>query len=513
MNKILLAEYMRLSNDDGDENTESNSIGSQRSIINQYVSANLPECMIKEYIDDGYTGLNFNRPSFQRMLQDIQAGLINTVIVKDLSRLGRDYLETGQYIFKRFKAQEIRFIAINDGYDSDNATSSDNFMMPMRTMMNNYYSLDISEKVTRAFRAKQSEGLFTGSHASYGYIKDPEDKHKLLIDDNVAPVIRMIFDLYIEGQGKQSIAKLLNEKGIPCPTEYKKLMGSKYHNANKLFETRYWTYSTVAKILSNEMYIGNMVLNKTKRLEPRGKSKRNNEKDWIITENTHEAIISKEKWELVQQLLKRRGRQIDFGNVALFAGFIECADCGRAMLKATYSTKNGKVITYVCRSYKAYGADICSRHAIKSEVLEQAVLSKLNEYIAKANIEIDAVKNNVKDSDSSMRQYKEKIEILRKRKKKLFDSYSDGIITKEEFIDIKSSYEDEEKKYLALMEVAEHGEKKQSSEKIEWLEHLQKYRRIEKLDRSILAETLDKIYVREDSKGLHVDIRFKFSLD
>lgn len=516
MKKILLAQYMRLSNDDGYENIESNSIGSQRSIINQYISANLPECIeIKEYVDDGYTGLNFNRPAFQRMLKDIEHGLINTIIVKDLSRFGRDYLETGRYIFRDFREQGIRVIAVNDNYDSINTNSSDNFMMPMKTMMNNYYSMDISDKVQRAFRAKQSEGLFTGSHAGYGFKKDPEDKHKLLIDEDVAPVINMIFDLYIEGKGKIAIAKILNEKGIPCPSEYKKMTGSKYHNCNRLFETTYWTYSTVHKILSNEMYIGNMVLNRTQRVTPRGKAKKNLPSDWIITENTHEAIISKDKWNTAQELLKRRGRQISLEqNIGLFAGFIECADCGRAMAKTVYKAKNKEpVITYVCRSYKAYGADVCTRHGVKSSIIEEAVLSKLNEYIAKANIEVKLVQDDISSVNNEIKKYEEKLGVISRRKKNLFDSYSDGIITKEEFIDIKEKYDEEEKSCNALIDVAKQTEQRQGTEKMEWLEHLQKYHRIEKLDRSILAETMDKIYVSEDSEGLHIDIRFKFSLD
>ena len=515
MDKIYLGKYMRLSNDDGYENVESNSIGSQRSIINQYVSVNLPDCVeVREYVDDGYTGLNFDRPDFQKMLQDIDAGLVNTIIVKDLSRFGRDYIETGKYIFRDFKARGIRVIAINDNYDSAISNGSDNFMMPMKTMLNNYYSLDISEKVQRSFRAKQSEGLFTGSHAGYGFIKDPEDKHRLLIDENVAPIIRMIFDLYIEGHGKQTIAKILNDKNIPCPTEYKKLMGSKYQNCNRLFSTTYWTYSTIHKILSNEMYIGNMVLNKTRRVTPRGKAKKNDPKDWIITENTHEAIVSKEKWDIVQQLLKRRGNQLDLNeNVALFAGFIECADCGRAMIKATYKTKQGKVISYICRSYRCYGSDVCTRHGIKSEILEQAVLTKLNEYVAKANIEIGAIKTLQSTKETDLKKHEEKLAIIKRRKRKLFETYSDGLISKEEYIDMKANYEDEEKQCVALMEVAKQEQMGESSEKMEWLEHLQKYHSIENLDRSILAEILDKIYVKEDAEGLHVDIRFKFSLD
>ena len=221
MDKWKIGYYLRLSKDDGMENAESNSISSQRIIIRQFIRDYLPESeYIKEYADDGYTGLNFDRPKIKELLRDIRSGSINCVVVKDFSRFGRDYLETGKYIFNDFPLEGIRFIAINDNYDSLNTNSSDRFMMPMKTMMNNYYSMDISDKVQKAFRAKQKAGQFTGAFAGYGFLKDETDKHVLKIDENTAPVIRKIFDLYLSGQGKQAIANKLNEEGIPCPSPY-----------------------------------------------------------------------------------------------------------------------------------------------------------------------------------------------------------------------------------------------------------------------------------------------------
>ena len=513
MKQLKIAKYMRLSNDDGDS-VESCSIDSQRSIINQYIQTNLPERMEeREYIDDGFTGLNFDRPDFKRLKQDIEKGEINTVIFKDTSRLGRDYIETGSYL-RYFREKEVRVISINENYDSTVDRESDQFMIPFKTVFNNIYSIDISNKVQASFRASQREGKFTGSHAGYGFKKDPTDKHKLLIDEEVAPVIRKIFDLYIEGQGKNAIARILNQQNIPCPTEYKKMTGSNYHNSKRLDTTSYWTYSTIDRILKNEMYIGNMVLNKSKRNTPRGKAKKNQRENWIITEQTHEPIIDKAKWDLVQHLLKCRGRQLVFDeNVGLFAGFIVCADCGRAMSKIQYQTTEGKCIVYVCGTYKRYGAQYCTRHGVKSEVLETAVLNKLNEYISKADIQVDAVKKSLKDTSSEQKKCQQKLDIIAKRKKSLFDSYADGIITKDEFVTIKQSYEEEEKQYKALMETAMEQERGANREKLEWLEKLRNTKRIERLDRSILAEILDKIYVKEDSEGLHVDIRFRFRLD
>lgn len=514
MSSYKIGMYLRLSKDDGKEKAESDSIGSQRLIIQNYIKANLTAESITEYVDDGYTGLNFERPDFQKMVVAVTAGEIDCIIVKDLSRFGRDYLGTGQYIFNDFVLKGVRFIAVNDGYDSLNSNGSDSFMMPMKTMLNNYYSMDISNKVQGTFRAMQQEGKFTGGFASYGYKRDEQDKHKLVIDEGAASIVRMIFDLFIEGQGKQSIARILNSKNIPCPAEYKRLVGSNYRNAKKLDTTYYWTYSTIHNILKNEMYIGNMVLNKNVRVKPRAKAKKNDKEKWIITEGTHEAIISKEKWELVQNLLIKRGRQLSLNNnISIFAGFIVCGDCGRAMSKLKTNWGGTEKTVYVCGSYKRYGKDICGRHEVNEEILSKAILDKLNEYIAKADIIIDSVKTDSSKNTESIKKYKELINIVKGRKKKLFETLSEDLISKEEYKEYKESYDMQEKQYLALIESVEQEEKEENSERMQWIKHLKSKKRIEKLDRSILADTLSKIVVTESEEELKINIQFRFCLD
>lgn len=515
MDGLKIGYYLRLSRDDGLESVESNSIGSQRIIIRQYIRDNLPESdSITEYVDDGYTGLNFERPNVKELLRDIQNGCVNCVIVKDFSRFGRDYLETGKYIFNDFPLAGIRFIAINDNYDSLHTNSADRFMMPMKTMMNNYYSMDISDKVQKAFRAKQKAGQFTGAFAGYGFIKDETDKHILRIDENAASVIRRIFDLYVSGQGKQAIARLLNAEGIPCPSAYKKLMGSNYHNSHKPDTPDYWTYSTIARILTNEMYIGNMVLNKSVRMKPRARAKANDRENWIITEGTHEAIITKEKWELTQALLKKRGRQTDFAHkVSTFAGFIVCADCGRTMSRITNKWGEHQRSYYICGTYKKYGSVICSRHSVGEEILERNVLDVINRFLARTDIVMESIPMDIPQNTKIIRGYNSALSALKAKKKKLYESYAGGIISLEEYQEYKRDYESDEKKYEALAASAVCEEEVLNRVKLQWVKTLQRQKKLEKLDRGILAETLEKIYVYEDDTGIRADIRFRFALE
>ena len=331
-----IALYLRLSNDDGDKN-ESDSISSQRNITSNFVKSNIQDGKIIDiFVDDGFTGTNFDRPNFKRMIKSINNGDINCVVVKDLSRFGRDYINVGNYLERYFPLHDVRFIAINDGYDTLNSSNNDDFVMPIKNIFNAQYSKDISKKVKSSFRSLQSEGKFVGAFASYGYKKNEKDKHKLVIDKPAAIIVRRIFNLFISGQGKISIARILNADKIPCPSEYKKLNGLKYTNGQKLELTKYWTYSTVNNILKNQIYIGDMVQNKSIRKFVRSKAEKNPKEDWIIIEGTHEPIIDKHTWNLAQELLKKNTRQPNLdSNVGLFAGYIECGNCNRAMSKVT----------------------------------------------------------------------------------------------------------------------------------------------------------------------------------
>lgn len=507
-----IAKYLRLSKEDGDKE-ESDSIASQRTIINNFVKNYISDCkIIGEFIDDGYTGLNFNRPNFKKMIELIEKEEVNCVVVKDLSRFGRDYIGVGEYLEKYFPYRDIRFIAINDNYDTLSATSNDEFIMPIKNIFNAHYSKDISRKVKSSFRALQSEGKFVGAFASYGYLKDEKDRHKLVIDEPAAVVIRRIFEMYNSGQGKISIARKLNEEKIPCPSEYKLLSGLNYTNGNRMELTKYWTYSTIHRILSNEMYLGNMVQNKTIRKTVRGNARKNSEENWIISKGTHEPIIDAETWNITQSLLTKNTRQLDFEqNVGLFAGYMFCGNCNRAMSKVTNKYKSKKTITYICGSYKRYGERVCRRNAVKVDFIENLVLEKLNEQIERAG----EIKYNKSDSISNQTDIS-KFEILleknNKMKKSLYEDYREGILTKEEYLQYKSDYQKEDELIIGQIEAIRNNNAKEDDEKNEWIETLLKHKKIERLDRETVAEVLDKIVITSTEEELKIDIIFRFEL-
>ncbi len=499
--------YLRISNDDGDK-TESNSIASQRSIIVNYIEKHQDMIIQKEYCDDGYTGTNFERPGFERLLRDVENRLIDCIVVKDLSRLGRNYVMTGYYLEQYFPMQDIRFIAINDNYDSSNSSSNDEFMMPIRNVFNAHYSKDISRKVKSALRAKQNAGEFIGAFTTYGYMKDPLDKHKLIIDEEAAVIVRRVFELYNQGHGKISIVNILNNEHIPCPSEYKKIKGLAYRNCNKLDYTTYWTYSTIDRMLKNEAYIGNVVQNKSERKTIRGKATIMSEDRWIKVENTHEAIIDMHTWKVTQELLKKRGRQLNLeSNLGLFVGFIKCGDCGRRLAKV----KVGNKVTYVCGTYKHYSSKLCTRHTVSEDMLEKLILQKLNEEFEKLD-ESDFVSNQPKKQKvTDVSLYKTKLERLYKLKKEVYEDYKSGLLTKEEYLSYREDYNKEEVLVNGQME-AILTNKEEVTERNQWIENLKKYRKLEHLDRSILACILDSITVYESEDEKVVDIRLKYSL-
>lgn len=512
-NTWKIAIYLRLSKEDGDKD-ESDSISSQRSIVSDYVKKHIKDSeIVGEFVDDGYTGTNFKRPKFQEMIELVDKGDINCIIVKDLSRFGRDYIGVGEYLEKYFPLNDVRFIAINDGYDTVSATSNDDFIMPIKNIFNAQYSKDISKKVKSSFRSLQNEGKFVGAFASYGYIKDPKDRHKLLIDEPAAQIVREIFSLYNSGFGKISIARKLNERDIPCPSEYKRLNGMNYTNGQRVELTKYWTYSTINNILKNEMYIGNMIQNKSIRRTVRGKATKNDKDNWIVIEGTHKPIITVEEWDITQELLKRNTRQLDFEqNVGLFAGYIFCGNCGRAMSKITNKYKTKSIKTYICGTYKRYGEKMCKRNAVKMELLEKLVLDKLNEQIQKAGEIHYSEARTSKSVDFDIKKYEISLEKSRKMKKSLYEDYKEGILTKEEYLQYKSDYEKEESLVLGQIKAIKESEGERNEEMDKWVDTLIKHKKIEKLDRETVAEVLDKIMVIENSGEISIDITFKFSL-
>lgn len=502
-----VAAYIRLSNEDGDRR-ESESVSSQRQIIETFVNAHESMLVVDEYVDDGYTGTNFNRPEFKRLISDVEGGRINCIVVKDLSRFGRNYVQVGYYLENFFPVNGIRFIAINDGFDTLNSTDlAVDFVMPIKNIFNAHYSQDIAKKVRSAFRAKQQNGEFVGAFASYGLMKDPNDKHKLIIDEAAAAVVRRIFLLYNQGLGKIAIARRLNDEKVPCPSVYKRMNNLQYCNSHRAEYTTYWTYSTIHKILTNEMYIGTMIQRRTERKVVRGKAIKTKDDEVIRVKNTHEAIIDAKTWEITQELLKHRGRQLDFQqSVGLFAGFVKCGDCGRALAKV----RRNKEVYYICGTYKRYSSKLCRSHSVRESILENLILQKFNAELVKLE-DADFIRNKSKREKIDLKKYDDKLNRLFVLRKEAYEDYKSGLLSKEEYISFKESYSKEEVLVKGQMDTLRQS-MEEKSEREEWVENLRKYRRIEHLDRSILACILDGITVYEDENEIRVDIKLKYSL-
>lgn len=500
------ALYARLSREDGDK-PESDSIANQRKLLENYLTGQPDMVLAGIYTDDGYTGTNMDRPEFRRMVSDIEQRKINCVVVKDLSRFGRDYIEVGRYLERWLPDHGVRFIALGDGIDSEKGTYD--LTLPIKNVINEQYARDISRKVRSSFQIKQQSGEFVGAFASYGYRKDPLDHNKLLVDPPAADVVRRIFSLYEQGKGKIRIAKILNEEHISCPSEYKRLNGEKYHNGQRLRGTSYWTYATIHRILNNPMYVGRMEQGKAPRQGMHGKAKLLPKEQWAVVEGTHEAIIEPDQWERVQSLLQRDTRALHFEqNVSPFAGFLRCGDCGRAMSK----TNHPGGIYYCCGSYKRYGPSVCTRHGISHQDLEQLVLDDLNKIIAS----IEDLHALVQEAQATARPLDHKAEQerlqgslarVRRLRKAAYEDYRDNIISKEDFLCYKEDYQRQEDQLVIQLERLQ--EQKEPQEESPWIAELLKLGKLTKLDRATVAETIREILVFED----HVEITYTFSDD
>lgn len=509
MRKQLLfdtGEYIRLSREDGDK-VESDSIGNQRKLISDYIKSKEEFVLYNVYIDDGYTGTNFDRPGFRQMIADIEDGKINCVIVKDLSRFGRDYIETGRYLERYFPDHDVRFISITDNIDS--FKQAYDMLMPIKNIFNEQYARDISKKVHASMTTKQKNGEFIGAFACYGYKKSLTNKNSLVVDEYAAEIIRRIFSLYIDGYGKIRIASILNEEGVLCPSEYKRVNGDNYRNSNRLERTFYWTYSTIHKILQSEIYIGNMVQGKTVR-HMRKKAKAKDKEEWIIVKGTHEAIIDEVTWNKAQNLLNRRTRNLDLNsNVSIFAGFLKCGDCDRALAKKNNILKNGeKTVSYYCGTYVHSGKNYCTPHAISYAVIEKIILDDLKTIVQSIDNMQAIVEEQKKTAFSynyhrgeEKKQFEMELQKVKDLKKAVYEDYREELLSKEDFLSYRQDYEKKEELLKKRLENLQKQEE-QSSELLEnpWIKRLLEVREIEKLDRDIVVEMIHEIKVYENRK-------------
>lgn len=508
-----IALYIRLSREDGDRN-ESLSVTNQRMLLQEYAEKQEGYGGIRFYIDDGYTGTNFDRPAFQAMCQDIEAGIIAVVIVKDLSRLGRNMPKVTELVQDYFPIQKVRFIAIDDHIDKHffDLDTTEDMMIDIKNMFNGFYPKDISKKVRSTLRSKQRAGQFIGAFACYGYTKSEADHNQLVIDEPAAAIVRQIFSLYIAGKGQNTIAKMLNAQGIPCPSEYKKQCGLNYKNCKRLENTTYWTYSSIRNILRNRIYTGSMVQNKTFRQICKQKAISLPEEKWIVVPNTHEAIIDPDTFERVQTLLMQGTRQVHpHQNIHMFAGFLKCGNCGRAMVKI----KRQGTVSFVCGSYHRYGAKQCSSHYIPQKTLEEIIKKDCNAMLARSHdlqkiIAEEQQKQNTSDilarTDTSLLE--NQILKLRQKKEYAYDDYLDQLITKNEYVQYKEKYDQKIVSLENQIKALSNTGKAEKSAGNQWVKHLSETGRIDQLDRETVLEMVHMIYIFDD---YHIQIIYNFA--
>lgn len=506
----ITALYCRLSQDDKQEG-DSNSIINQKKILKKY-ALDRGYTNIQFYIDDGVSGTTFNRAGFQSMIADVETGKVKRVIVKDMSRLGRDYLQVGMYTEIFFPEHDVHFIAVNDGVDSN---QEDNEFTPFRNIINEWYAKDTSKKIRAVKRSKGMAGEHIGSHPPYGYMKNPENKKEWIIDEEAAEVVREIFRLCVEGYGPTRIAHILTERKILCPTYYALEKGGKPRTALPADKFT-WNGPVVAKILDRMDYLGHTVNFKTHVKSYKvHKTIYNSPDQWKVFEGTHEAIIDKETFEIVQKIRAGKRRPTRMGEMPMFSGLLYCADCGRKLSFHRKADEPAEKHHYLCENYRSNTAN-CTMHYIRNVVVERIVLENLKEVIQYVSNYEDEFVRMVMDSDMRQRnrelsQKKKRLSEVQKRIGELdtiFQRiYEDNIIGKlsdERFMKMSKGYEDEQ--HILQVEADEiqselHQEEKKSVDVKRFLAIVKKYTDLTELTPEILREFIDKIIVHAPDKS------------
>lgn len=517
------AVYLRLSRDDesGEGSIESNSIRAQRDMIQSYIRGRDDMDIYDIYVDDGWSGANFDRPSFKRMMGDIEAGHVNCVIVKDLSRFGRDYIEAGRLLQKTFPAFSVRFIALNDSFDSLTADFNEKVLvLPIKNFVNDAYCSDISQKVRSNQQVKREKGEFIGAFAVYGYQKDSGNRNHLLADDYAAEVVKKIFAWKIEGFSNLAIAEKLNQMGILSPMEYKKMNGEKFSTGFAVRSRSRWSAVAVKRILTNELYTGTMVQGKREKASHKVKrSVEKPEEEWVRVANTHEALVSKEDFSLVQKLLAVDTRaSAGTTKSHMFAGLLFCGDCGEPMIRRVNRGKGEKKVYFICPTRnKGLG---CTRHSIPEEELKHIVLTALRQQLARF-MDKDYVRGQIEQmeipSDKTAIFENEIRRLCREQEKYarlrigLYEDLKRGIITEEDFHDFSSIYKRWQEETEEAVRQQEKTVRRLTAEGRAAKEAFRKRKdslEIEELDRDILVTFVNRIAVYEN-KRVFLELRSK----
>lgn len=515
------ALYIRLSREDGDK-MESESVKSQREMLRNFLLKNPDLKLYDEYIDDGYTGTNFNRDSFERMFNDIRANKVDCVIVKDLSRLGRNHIETSKYIEIVFPMLKVRFIAINDQIDSFlNPQSINNVIVPFKNLLNDEYCRDISMKIRSSLTIKRENGQYIGSFACYGYIKDPNDKHKLIVDEEAADNVRMIYKMFLEGATIRSIAIYMNDNNYLTPSEYKRSKGYKDRHFSTTGKPK-WDSMGIKRILTNQMYVGDMVQKQAEIVSYKVKICRKVDKDKrIIVPNTHEPIISREDFEKVQSLLARDTRvctstkQLD-----LLSGFCKCGDCRRGMNKKHIHQPYKEYYYYICSTFKKSGRKACTKHAVQVDKIKEAVFAVIKQYVNIAitmdnlidfiNRSEERTKETTKIDKMLKSKYAERDDINRLLED-LYPDWKKGFITQDMYLSMKDKYSQKKEEILSAIEnliLQKEAIKNGLTTENRFIENFKKYQNITELTRDVVVELINNIYIYEGGK-IEVEVKFR----
>ena len=506
----ITALYERLSQEDKLEG-ESNSIANQKKILERYCREHGITAYRHYDEDDGYSGTNFNRPGFQRMLADIKAGKIKRVIVKDMSRFGRDYLQVGFYTDMLFPDFGVHFIAVNDGVDS---TRGENEFTAIRNVFNEMYARDTSKKIRATWQSKGKSGEHLTTIPPYGYMKDPDNKKKWIIDEEAAAVVQQIFALCVSGMGPTQIAKWLEKHEIYNPTAYSQAKGRPV--TNKPTANPYkWTNETVSRTLERIEYLGHTVNFKTRKQSYKSKKKLwNDPSEWVIFENTQPPIVEESVFLIVQNKRKSRRRPTKMGDMGIFSGLLYCAECGGKMYqcRATNFTEEQKY--FICSTYRK-GKDLCTTHSIKNVVLYEIVLKNLREaidYVTEYEAEFvqEAADSRLRERDAEFSRKRETLSKAENRIaeldnlfKHLYEDNVTGKLSDERFIKMSHDYELEQSNLKAMAEVLREEIKQQEKQKTNvkaFISAVKKYTDMQQLDAAMLREFIDRIEVSHTDK-------------
>jgi len=481
------AIYVRLSKEDGDvagaSKAESNSISNQKELIRDFLKDKEDIVVVSERVDDGYSGSSFERPGFQQMLEDIRRGAVDCVIVKDLSRFGREYIDTGRYIERLFPALGVRFIAVNDHYDSLRGDGQgDEILVPFKNLINDAYCRDISVKIRSHLEVKRRNGEFIGAFAPYGYQKDGEDRHRLVVDAYAAGVVRDIFRMKLHGMSQDAIAGKLNRDGILSPMEYKNSRGINFRTAFRVKAASGWSPVAVRRILENEVYIGNLVQGRQSTPNHKvKKSIRKDKGDWVRVEKNHEPVVSERDFAVVQKLLGMDTRTApDREGVYLLSGIAVCGDCGAPMVRKVSSVNGKRYCYYICSGHKAGGS--CGPHRIPVQALEERREKLLGE-----------------------------AERCRELRMMLYEDMKDGVITKEDYVELHAAYEARGKEAQEAAGKAEREIRavlEGDEDKYRWISYFKEYRDIGELTRNVVVALISevRVYDREN-----IEVVFDFA--